>query len=86
MNLVTNMNKYSSVKSEMLIKECGGMNAILKCVNDSDVLVRESALQAIGSIARQDANLSQFIVTCGNYFKTYNNHLEHEYNLTLLMI
>lgn len=78
MNLVTHMNKYSSVNSEILMKDCGGMNAILKCVNDSDVSVKESALQVIGSIARRDPNLSQLIVSCGNYYKTkYNTRVEH---------
>lgn len=65
MHLARNLSKHSTTITEMTIKECGGMDAILKCINDFDVMVRESALQAIGSVVRQDASLSHFIVTSG---------------------
>lgn len=65
MLLARNLCKHSTAIIEIAIKDCEGMDAVLKCINDFDVMVRESALQAIGSIARQDASLSQFIVTSG---------------------
>lgn len=57
--------KWPSGNSESLIKECGGMNAIKVCINDFDALVREAALQALGTIARLDACFSQHIVNFG---------------------
>jgi len=65
MNLVRNLSKHTSVSLEIIVKECGGLDAILSCIKDFDPMVRESALQAIGSIARQDASISQFVATSG---------------------
>lgn len=66
MNLIKNFSKYSSSNAEIVVKECGGLNAILTCMKDFDITVRESALQAISSIIRQDANIAQHIVNSGN--------------------
>lgn len=68
MNLVKNLSKHPSVSVEILVKDCGGIDAILTCIKDFDPMVRESALQAISSIARQDANISKFIATSGKVF------------------
>lgn len=65
MNLIKNLCKYSSVSSEIVIKECEGIDAILTGMNDFDVLVREAAMQVITSIARQDVNVLQLIATSG---------------------
>lgn len=65
MNLVRNLSKHSPTNSEITIKECGGMEAILICLKDFDLFVREAALQTISTIARQDASLSLFIVNSG---------------------
>lgn len=66
MNLIKNFSKYSLSNVEIVVKECGGLNAILTCMKDFDIIVRESALQAISSIIRQDANIAQHIVNSGN--------------------
>lgn len=65
MNLVRNFSKHSSSNSEIIVKECGGLDAILTCMKDFDITVREAALQAISSIIRQDANIAQFVVNSG---------------------
>lgn len=67
MILVRNLCKHSSTNSEIVIKECGGMESILICLRDFDIFVREAALQAISTIARQDASLSVYIVNSGDY-------------------
>lgn len=68
MNLIKNLCKYSSASSEIVIKECEGIDAILTCMKDFDTLVREAAMQAITSIARQDANISQLFVSSGSNY------------------
>lgn len=73
MNLVRNLSKHTSVSLEIIVKECRGLDAILSCIKDFDPMVRESALQAIGSIARQDARISQFIATSGIHLKKSQN-------------
>lgn len=70
MNLLKNFSKHSSSNTEIVIKECGGLDAILTCMKDFDIAVRESALQAISSIIRQDANIAPHIVNSGNIIKT----------------
>lgn len=65
MNLIKNLCKYSSASSEIVIKECEGIDAILTCMKDFDVLVREAAMQVIISIARQDINILQLFATSG---------------------
>jgi len=49
----------------MMVNECDGIHAILTCMNDLDVLVREVALQAISSVAGQDVNITQLIMSSG---------------------
>lgn len=70
MNLIKNLTKHSSEFAEIGITECGGIDAILLCMKDFDILVRETTLQAIISVARQDAKLSQLIVDSGIYIYT----------------
>jgi len=67
MNLVKNLSKYSSASTEIVIKECGGIDAILLCLKDFDSFVREAAMQAIACITRLDLKLSQLIVNYGIY-------------------
>jgi len=67
MNLVKNLSKYSSASSEIVIRECGGIDAILICMKDFDSFVREAAMQAIICITRLDVKLSQLIVDYGIY-------------------
>lgn len=69
MNLIKNISKHSSSNIQSLIKDYGGIDAISICLKDFDTNVRESALLAVSSIARQDANLSTFIVNSGNLLK-----------------
>ncbi|KAF0753290.1 sperm-associated antigen 6-like [Aphis craccivora] len=64
MNLIRNISKHLSC-SEMIVKECDGIHAILTCMKDLDVMVREVALQAISSIAGQDPSISQLIIKSG---------------------
>lgn len=66
MNLIRNISKHLSC-SEMIVKECDGIHAILTCMKDLDVMVREVALQAISSIAGQDPSISQLIIKSGTY-------------------
>jgi len=57
----------------MILSGCDGIHAILTCMKDSDILVREVALQAISSIAGQDPSISVLIISSGknlNSFKT----------------
>jgi len=65
MHFIKNLSKYSPSYTEIIVKECGGLDAILMCIKDLDVNVRESALQAINSIARQDATITHYIVNSG---------------------
>ncbi|XP_029341517.1 sperm-associated antigen 6-like [Acyrthosiphon pisum] len=65
MNLVKNLSKYSSAITEIVIKECGGIDAIFTCMKEFDSFVREAALQAITCITRMDVKLSQLIVDYG---------------------
>jgi len=65
MHFIRNLSKYSPAYTEMIIKECGGIDAIFICMKDFDMNVRESALQAINSIVRQDVNISLYIVSSG---------------------
>lgn len=65
MHLIKSLSKYSATSSKTVIKDCGGIDALLMCIKDFDVYVREGALQAITSIARQDASLSQFLISSG---------------------
>lgn len=65
MSLVKNLSKYSTASAEIVVKDCGGIDAVLTCMKDFDACVRESALQAIGSISRQEAHLAQIIVNSG---------------------
>lgn len=65
MSLIKNLCKYSSVSSEIVIKECEGIDAILTCMKDFDTSVREAAMQVITSIARQDVNILQHFATSG---------------------
>jgi len=65
MLFVKNLSKYSPTYTETIIKECGGIDAIFICMKDFDMSVRESALQAINSIARQDTNTLLYIVSSG---------------------
>ncbi|XP_025191306.1 sperm-associated antigen 6-like [Melanaphis sacchari] len=65
MNLVKNLCKYSSESTEIVIKECGGIDAILICMKDFDSFVKEAAMQAITCITRLDVKLSQLIVNYG---------------------
>jgi len=51
----------------MIVAGCDGIHAILKCMEDLDVSVREVALQAISSIAGQDPRISLHIVSSGRY-------------------
>ncbi|CAH1733320.1 unnamed protein product [Aphis gossypii] len=64
MNLIRNISKHLSC-SEIIVKECDGIHAILTCMKDLDVMVREVALQAISSIAGQDPSISQLIIKSG---------------------
>lgn len=66
MNLIRNISKHLSC-SEIIVKECDGIHAILTCMKDLDVMVREVALQAISSIAGQDPSISQLIIKSGTY-------------------
>ncbi|XP_027841252.1 sperm-associated antigen 6-like [Aphis gossypii] len=65
MNLVKNLCKYSSESTEIVVKECGGIDAILICMKDFDSFVREAAMQAITCITRLDVKISQLIVNYG---------------------
>lgn len=65
MHFVKNVCKYSPAYTESVIKECGGIDAIFICLKDLDVNVRESALQTISAIARQDSTILLHIVTDG---------------------
>jgi hypothetical protein len=67
MHLIKSLSKYSAINSKIVLKECGGINALLTCMKDFDVYVREGAMQAITSIARHDASLSQFLIDSGTY-------------------
>lgn len=67
MNLVKNLCKYSSESTEIVVKECGGIDAILICMKDFDSFVREAAMQAITCITRLDVKISQLIVNYGIY-------------------
>jgi len=51
----------------MIVSGCDGIHAILTCMKDLDVLIREVALQAISSIAGQDPNISLLIINSGKY-------------------
>ncbi|KAL5238775.1 hypothetical protein ACI65C_006185 [Semiaphis heraclei] len=65
MNLIRNLSKHFSSCSEMIVAGCDGIHAILTCMKDLDVSVREVALQAISSIAGQDPSISLHIVSSG---------------------
>lgn len=65
MHLIKSLCKYSAINTTIVVKECGGIHALLTCTQDVDAHVREGALQAITSIARQDARLSQFLIDSG---------------------
>jgi len=67
MNLVKNLSKYSPAITEIVIKECGGIDAIFTCMKEFDSFVREAAMQAITCITRLDVKLSQLIVDYGIY-------------------
>jgi len=58
----------------MILSGCDGIHAILTCMRDSDVLVREVALQAISSIAGQDPSISVLIISSGKNLKQFNNN------------
>lgn len=65
MNLIKNLCKYSSASSEIIIKECKGIDAVLTCMKDLDALVIEGAMRVITYIARQDMKLLQLFVSSG---------------------
>lgn len=67
MNLIKNLSKHSTVNADIVVNDCGGIDAVLTCMKDFDAFVRETALQAIASIARRGAHLAQIIVNSGIY-------------------
>ncbi|XP_060845328.1 sperm-associated antigen 6-like [Rhopalosiphum padi] len=64
MNLIRNLSKHLSC-SKMIISDCDGIHAILTCMKDLDVTVREVTLQAISYIAGQDPSTAQLIIKSG---------------------
>lgn len=67
MHLIINLSKHSSDISEAVLKTHGGIFAILTCVMDVDLCVKEIAFRAINSIACHNANILQLIVNSGKY-------------------
>jgi hypothetical protein len=51
----------------MIVSDCDGIHAILTCMKDLDVTVREVTLQAISYIAGQDPSTAQLIIKSGRY-------------------
>lgn len=86
MSLIKNLGKHSSTSSNL--RE--GIHAILTCIKESDVHIKEVALQAIISFLRQDSNLSQIVVNSGINFKNikifrncYSSYTDNAYIIYL---
>lgn len=67
MHLIVNLSKHSSEMSETVVKKHGGIFAILTCLMDVDLLVKEVAFRTINSIACHNTNFSQLIVNSSKY-------------------
>lgn len=65
MNLIKNLSKHASTSFELN----EGIYAILTCIKESDVFIKEVALQAIISFIRQDSNLPRIVANYGINFK-----------------
>ncbi|XP_022166817.1 sperm-associated antigen 6-like [Myzus persicae] len=83
MNLIRNLSKHLSSCSEMIVSGCDGIHAILTCMKDLDVLVREVALQAISSIAGQDPSISLLIISSGILPQIIQSLKEERHNFKL---
>ncbi|XP_008185594.1 sperm-associated antigen 6-like isoform X2 [Acyrthosiphon pisum] len=83
MKLIRNLSKHLSSCSEMILSGCDGIHAILTCMKDSDVLVREVALQAISSIAGQDPSISVLIISSGILPQIVQSLKEERHNFKL---
>lgn len=58
------MAKHSP-ETATLIVECGGLSALLICLEEKDVLMKEAACCGIGSIVRQSSELAMSAVSQG---------------------
>ncbi|CAI6359268.1 unnamed protein product [Macrosiphum euphorbiae] len=83
MKLIRNLSKHLSSCSEMILSGCDGIHAILICMKDSDILVREVALQAISSIAGQDPSISVLIISSGILLQIVQSLKEERHNFKL---
>lgn len=66
MNLIQHLSKYSPEHVIDVITECGGLNAIFRCMTHSDIFVKDAALQAFISVVSLGVNISQLIMNIGN--------------------
>lgn len=71
MHLIINLSKHSSEMSEAVVKKHGGICAILTCLMDVNLFVREVTFRTISTIACHNANFSQVIVNSSKYMKIY---------------
>ncbi|XP_050528700.1 sperm-associated antigen 6-like [Daktulosphaira vitifoliae] len=65
MDFIKNICKHSSSIAIPVITKYGGVSAIMICMDDFDLLVRESALQAISSVARHGPEPVVMLVNAG---------------------
>ncbi|XP_050439083.1 sperm-associated antigen 6-like [Adelges cooleyi] len=65
MDLIRNVCRYSADTAQTITMSLGGLDVILVCMDDPDVLVREVALQTIASVARHGPDLSKVLIDAG---------------------